>query len=175
MDMIAEQLGISKRTIYETFKDKDELLKCCIEVAIVEQKTFSEEIMKNSENIIEAMFKIVKHNVNILKSVNPLFFSDIKKYYSELSEITIENNDRKNTSQIEDLLNRGIHEGVFRSGINVDIVAILLSEQFRMITNHDVFPEDKFSKGEVFENIVINFMRGIATDEGLSFIEKYNN
>jgi len=74
MDMIAEQLGVSIRTIYETFKDKDELLKCCIEVAMIEQKAFSEEIMKNSENIIEAMFKIVKHNVNILKSVNPLFF-----------------------------------------------------------------------------------------------------
>jgi len=87
----------------------------------------------------------------------------------------IESNDKNKTAQIVDLLNRGIQEGVFRSGINVDIVAILLSEQFRMITNHDVFPEDKFSKGEVFENIVINFMRGISTDEGLLFIEEYYN
>jgi TetR/AcrR family transcriptional regulator, cholesterol catabolism regulator len=174
MDMIAEQLGISKRTIYETFKDKDELLKCCLDTAIIEQMTISDEIMKSSENIVEAMIKIVKHNVHILKSVNPLFFYDVKKYYTEISKLTIEKNDKKYVSEIVELLNRGIKEKLFRNGINVEIVAILLNEQFRMLSDPEVFPEEKFSKAAVFENIVINFMRGIATVKGLSLIEKYN-
>lgn len=175
MDMIAEQMGISKRTIYETFKDKDELLKCCIDSAIIEQKTITEEIKKNSGNIIEAMIKIVKHNITILNSVNPSFFNDIKKYYSNLSEATVENNDKQNVNHIIGLLNRGIQENLFRNGINVEIVAKLFSEQFRLLSNHDIFPEENFSKAEIFENIVINFMRGIATEEGLLLIEKYNS
>ena len=74
MDMIAEQLGISKRTIYENFTDKNELLKYSLEAGMVEQKAVVEEIFKNSENVIDAMLKTIKHNANTLKSINPLFF-----------------------------------------------------------------------------------------------------
>jgi TetR/AcrR family transcriptional regulator, cholesterol catabolism regulator len=174
MDMIAEQLGISKRTIYEAFKDKDELLKCCIESAMLEQKDLTDQIMSSSKNVIEAMIKVVKHNVTILNSVNPLFFHDIKKYHSNLNEHTIENTDKQNITHIIDLLKRGIRENLFRKGINVEIVAILFTEQFRVLGNQDIFPEEKYSKAEIFENIVVNFMRGIATNEGLLLIEKYN-
>lgn len=174
MDMIAEQLGMSKRTIYETFKDKDELLIACIESGKMEQRKISEDIMKNSENVIEAMIKIVKHNVNMLKTINPLFIRDIKKYYHEIDKHTLEHSNKEILTEIVGLLNRGIQEKLFRNNINVEIVAILLNEQFKMLSDHDVFPEEKFSKAEVFENIVINFMRGIATTEGLSLIDKYN-
>jgi AcrR family transcriptional regulator len=173
MDMIAEQLGISKRTIYENFKDKDELLKRCIETGMSQQKKIQSDILKDSANVIEAMLRIVNHNVKILNSINPIFFYDIKKYYQE-GKNSIEHNDRQNLSQIVDLLERGIREGLFRSAINVEIVANLFFEQFRIMNNQDVFPEERFSKAEIFENIVINFMRGIATEEGLSLIIKYS-
>ncbi len=175
MDSIAEELGISKRTIYEKFKDKDELLKNCFETAIATQKASTEEILKTSENVIEALLKIVKHNVNIMKTINPVFFYDIKKYYPNLNKHTVENNNNENRIQFMELLNRGIKENVFRPEINVEIVAILLFEQFKIMNNQEVFPEEKYSKIEIFENIVINFMRGIATEKGFSLLEKYNS
>lgn len=174
MDMIAEELGISKRTIYEKFEDKDELLKCCIEESIVQQKSIHEEIMKNSANVIEAMIRVMKHNINILKTINPLFFYDIKKYHPSLNKHTIESSDNENVTHIIALLKRGIEEKVFRKGIHEEIVANLLFQQFKLMSNQEVFPEEKFSKAEIFENIVINFLRGIATNEGLLLIEKYN-
>lgn len=174
MDMIAEELGISKRTIYEKFKDKDELLKCCIEESIIQQKSLHDEIMKNSADVIAAMIKVMKHNINILKTINPLFFYDIKKFYPTLSKNTIESSDNENLTQIIVLLKRGIEQKVFRNGIHEEIVANLLFQQFKLMNNQEVFPEDKFSKAEIFENIVINFLRGIATNEGLLLIEKYN-
>lgn len=175
MDMIAEQLGISKRTIYENFTDKNELLKYCLEARIVEQKAGAEEIFKNSENVIDAMLKIIKNNANTLKSINPLFFFDIQKYYPELYKLLIKKNDRQKISRIIEMLNKGIQEKIIRNEINVEIVAILISEQFKMIGNQEIFPEDKFSKIEIFENISINFIRGIATEKGLSLIEKHNS
>lgn len=175
MDSIAEELGISKRTIYEKFKDKDELLKSCFETAIKTQKASTEEILKNSDNVIEALLKIVKHNVNIMKTINPVFFYDIKKYYPNVNKQTVENNDHQNRIQFMELLDRGKKENVFRSEINVEIVAILLFEQFKIMNNQEVFPEEKYSKIEIFENIVINFMRGIATEKGFSLLEKYNS
>ncbi|MBK7479815.1 MAG: hypothetical protein IPI69_08960 [Bacteroidales bacterium] len=68
------------------------------------------------------------------------------------------------------MLNKGIQEKIIRNEINVEIVAILIAEQFKMIGNQEIFPEDKFSKIEIFENISINFIRGIATEK-----EKYNS
>ncbi|HEX3007693.1 MAG TPA: TetR/AcrR family transcriptional regulator [Bacteroidales bacterium] len=174
MDAIAVQLGISKRTIYEKFEDKDELLLCCLELAIAEQRSTGESLLNSSENVIEALIKIVKYNIQVLKTINPAFFQDIKKHYPLLSRRTIESNDKQNMAKFIELLKRGIKEQVFRDAINVEIVARLLFEQFKIMNNAEVFPSDKFSKAEVFENLVINFLRGIATEKGWELIEKYN-
>lgn len=174
MDMIAEQLGISKRTIYENFKDKDELLKHCLESAITMQKKIHQEILDNSENVIDAMLIILKQNNAIIKSVNPLFFHDMRKYYKEIDKDTLECENKEKLSQFSELLRRGIREKLFRDCINVEIVSILFFEQFHMLIEKDFFPEEKFPKAEVFDNIVINFMRGIATEKGIRIIEKYS-
>jgi AcrR family transcriptional regulator len=174
MDMIAEQLGVSKRTIYENFKDKDELLKYCIDEGMTEQRAKIYELIKNSENVIDATFNFIKYSINIYKTFNLLFFYDIQKYYPELCELKIKHNDKQNLDRTIELLNQGKSEYLFRNEINVEIVARLISEQFKILNNQDVFPESKFSKIEVFENIVINFIRGIATEEGFLLIEKYN-
>lgn len=175
MDAIAEDLGISKRTIYENFKDKDELLTYCLEANTLEQNKIVDEILNNSENLIEALIKIIKHNVNTLKLINPVFYFDVQKYYYELFEVKIKKNRKKNLTRISDILNRGIQEKIFRSEINVEIVALLILEQFKMMGNQEIFPENKFSKVEIFENIAINFIRGLATNEGLIMLGKYNS
>lgn len=175
MDMIAEQLGISKRTIYENFKDKDELLKSCIEAGMITQKAIAEEIMNNSENVIDSTIKFMRYHVNMLKTVNPAFFRDIKKYYQEINEKTIDCSDKHNISKLIDLLDKGILENLFRVQINKEIVANLIYEQFKLIGNQEVFPEEKYPLADVFENLVINFLRGIATEKGLLLIDKYSN
>jgi len=175
MDMIAEQLGVSKRTIYEQFSDKDELLQHCINTAMNEQRRINEEIIENSENIIEATFKFIKNSIDTLNAINPLFFFDIEKYYPNLWEQKIKENDNRNLNRSIEIVNRGVQENIFRSEISVEIVAKLILEQFKMLNNQELFPNDKFSRVNVFENIVINFIRGIATEKGLLLIDKYSN
>jgi len=175
MDMIAEQLGVSKRTIYEQCTDKDELLQYCINSAMNDQRRINTEIIENTENIIEATFKFIKNSIDTLNAINPLFFFDIEKYYPNLWEQKIKENDNRNLNRSIELVNKGIQENVFRSDVNVEIVAKLILEQFKMLNNQELFPIDKFSRANVFENIVINFIRGIATKKGLLLIDKYNS
>ena len=175
MDTIAEEIGMSKRTIYENFKDKDDLLKQCIEVAMSNHRDISEDIINNSENIIEATFKFIKNSISIINKINPLFFFDIKKYYPELFVQKIKESDIRSHNRIAELLKRGIKEDLFRSDINVEIVTKLILEQFKMLSNNELFPSEKFSKIDVFENIVINFIRGISTKKGLQLIEEYSS
>jgi len=174
MDMIAEHLGISKRTIYENFKDKNELLKSCINAAIADQRKMNEEIIRSSSNIIDAIFVFIKNSINTLKRINPAFFYDIQKYYPAIWRKTIHKNDERNFNRIVSLLNKGISEGLFREDINVEIIARLILEQFKLLSNQEIFPEDKYSMIDIFENIVINFIRGIVTDNGLELIDTYN-
>jgi len=174
MDMIAEHLGISKRTIYENFKDKNELLKSCINAAMADQRKMNEEIIKSSSNIIDAIFIFIKNSINTLKRINPAFFYDIQKYYPAIWSRTIQKNDERNFNRIVSLLNQGISEGLFRENINVEIIARLILEQFKLLSNQEIFPENKYSMVDIFENIVINFVRGIVTVNGLELIDTYN-
>ena len=173
MDMIAEHLGISKRTIYENFRDKDELLKSCIVTAMADQREINEEIIRNSSNIIEATFVFIKNSINTLKQINPSFFFDIKKYYPAIWSENIHKNDKRNLNRTISLLNQGVSEGLFREDINVEIIARLILEQFKLLSNQEIFPEDKYSMIDIFENIVINFIRGIVTDSGLKLVNTY--
>ncbi len=174
MDMIADHLGMSKRTIYENFKDKDELLRYCIESIVTDQKEKVRDLINQSENIIDATFKFVKFGIHFYESFNPLFFLDIQKYHTELCDSKIRLNQNQNIERTKELLNKGITENLFRKDIHVEIVSILLSEQFRMLNDNDIFPNDKFSKVDIFENIVVNFIRGIATEKGLLLINEFS-
>ena len=173
MDRIAENLGVSKRTIYENFKDKDELLNFCLESGMKKQKKRYKETIKNSVNIIEAILTFIRNSVNALNIINPVFFSDLQKYYPSQWDKYIEVNNSQNLDKTIQLLRMGVEGGFFRKCINLEIVGKLILEQFNLLNNQDIFPEDRYSKVEVFENIAINFTRGIATSKGLSFLEKY--
>ncbi len=173
MDTIAEKLGISKRTIYELFKDKDELLESCIIQSMGEEEKEMNNIMNDSPNVINAFLSYIKKSVNFMKSINPLFFYDAKKYHPEVFRCKGKERKEKDYNRITAFIQKGKAEGCIRPDINEDIIAKLVMEQFRIIGNDELFPPDRYSKSEIFENIAINFIRGIATKKGLKIIDKY--
>ncbi len=173
MDDITRETGVSKRTIYENFKDKDDLLLACLNFMDESHKIKTEEILKESNNTIDMVFGLIKEGIKILKTVNPLFFTDLKKYHYGVWKKTYSINYKKHLSQTITLLNKGVIDDLFRKNIDIEVVAILLHEQLRILSDENIFPSDKFSKLVVFENIIINFIRGIATKKGLEIIERY--
>jgi AcrR family transcriptional regulator len=170
MDMIAEQMGISKRTIYENFSNKDELLENCILTAQNEQKIMMQEMFSGTSNVIEATLKFIKIQINAINSINPVFLIELKKYYTEIWT-KINSNEESGIAMIKWLIQKGVDEELFRKDINIEIISRLINEQFKLLNNQDLFPEDQFSKAEIFENIAINFLRGIATDKGMEVIK----
>jgi TetR/AcrR family transcriptional regulator, cholesterol catabolism regulator len=174
MDDISREAGVSKRTIYENFKDKDELLRSCLMYmdSIHEKETGG--LIAEAKNTVDLVFSFLKHGVSALNRVNPLFFADLKRYHYRVWKETYLINYEKNLSRSCTLLKKGINEGLFRKDIDIEIVAKLLHEQIRIMSDEQVFPSDKYSKTIVFEHILINFLRGIATPKGLTVIEEYN-
>jgi AcrR family transcriptional regulator len=172
MDEIANELGISKRTIYETFKDKTELLTTCLESYSEELKQKKEKIISNSSNVVESIFIFLKDGINTMNAINPVFINDLKKFYPEVWNSIYLNNEIKNLNLTHKLLRKGVNEGIFQKEINLDIISKLIMEQMKILTNEKAFPRDKYSVSEVFQSMVISFTRGISTKKGLEIIDQ---
>jgi len=172
MDQIAAALGMSKRTIYEMFRDKDELLWQCIETMNQQHEKELHEIISHSDNAIEALYLIGRHGEKKKAGINRLFFEDFEKLYPQMRRIFIRQSEPGNESISYAILKRGIDEGIFRQHMNLIIVEIFINEMMKICHNHDRFPENT-STGEIVGNIIIPYFRGISTKKGLELIEKH--
>jgi len=175
MDMIAQELGLSKRTIYENFADKDELVRCCVDKMDEERNRSFTEILENSSNVIEALFRIMRQTIKVMSSVNPLFNKDIKKYFHEIHQSKFKSSENCRKQQAAELLEKGKREGLFRQDVDVKIIAENYLAQIKSMNYEDVFPEELYSKKELVEHLLVNLLRGIATPKGMEMIEKYTN
>ena len=84
MDMLANQMGMSKRTIYEVFSDKDELLQGVLKWMTIKQQEVMTKILDESENVIEAIFKMLDLMSDHFQNMSPAFQMDIKKYHHDV-------------------------------------------------------------------------------------------
>mgnify|MGYP001418060315 FL=1 len=175
MDNIAEKLGISKRTIYETFKNKSELLINCFEEYSKERYKANEEIIKNSHNVLAAICSFIQSGALAIDLLNPAFFSDMRKYHNDIWVMASKQQNEKNYNLAYRLLRKGINEGIFRKDINIDIVVKIILEQMKLLVDNEVFSSDKYTRSEVFKNMVINFIRGIATNRGIELIDSFES
>jgi TetR/AcrR family transcriptional regulator, cholesterol catabolism regulator len=174
MDTIAQSLGISKRTIYENFIDKNDLLTNFLQEAIINHKKQALEIMNSSKNIIEALFRFGEYNHQSVKSINPCFFNDIKKYHREVFDKVMNNGENKNYEMTFTLLKRGINEGVFTKEINIEITNLFIQQTFDFFNKLD---ELKFDHKQIWLSVYLPYLRGICTEKGRElinqFIDKY--
>ncbi len=174
MDTIAEHLGISKRTIYELFKTKDDLLEQGINYRMAEEEKYTQEILAQSSNVFEAFLTHIKRNIQIMYYISPMFFHDAQKYHSEVFRCKGKEREKMDYNRIVEFIQQSKQEGYIKSDINEDIFAKLMKEQVKIIGNDEIFPPDQYSKAEIFENISINSIRGIATEKGLKLIDELN-
>ena len=165
MSEIANELGISKRTLYEVFRDKEDLLENCICTYIEKADKAMQLLAGDSEDVIDAMMRIYAWNLNEMRSINLRTVSDLKKYHSDLYK-KVEQKQRENISVLLPLLNKGVEQGLIRSDVNLEIILWLVRSQFKALMNDDYFPVERFSMNEFVRAIILSFIRGIATPSG---------
>ena len=174
MDMLASQMGISKRTIYEAFKDKDELLRGVLKWMTIKQREAMNKIFSETENVIEAIFKMIDMMIEHFQNMSPAFQLDMKRYHNELLKKLSEKDELPYYRNHIEIIERGIKEGVFRDDIDVEIMNKCLFEVERMSNDKSVFPPDDFMNKDVMRIFYINFIRGISTQKGLDLINFYD-
>lgn len=174
MDTIAKEAGVSKRTIYETYKDKTELLEKCL--AVIDQQKYDEMIeLKNSAtDIIDTIYKLANYHIKSIQSVNPLFFHDLQRFYPKMWEGLITRNDGNRISDIHKLFRKGINDGLIRADIHLEVASRVMLEHFKLALTLELQRNRGYDRNVLFENIIVNYFRGIATAKGIDVLQRYN-
>ena len=164
MDDIAQALSISKRTLYETYENKEQLL---CEGVIYEHQLRQEQLRQfteQAENEIEVVMEFIRQEIVLLGGINPLFFSELAKY-ERVVELLNEEHEQKRLHSME-FVKRGVEKGYFRSDINYDIVTMMSDAVIQHVMMTRMYEEYPLS--EIFRNHVDILFRGICTDKGIA-------
>lgn len=170
MDFLANDLGISKRTIYEVFADKDELFTGVLSWMAERQRALLKRVLAESENTIVAIFRLLEVNRDHFQNMSPVFRADMRKFHQEVQRKNPDGCEIPDFRNYQQLIEGGISENYFRRDINPDIANRCIDSMIRSIMNNELYPFDLFSRRDVLKNVLINYLRGIATTEGLKLI-----
>lgn len=170
MDDVASALGMSKRTLYEMFVDKEELLLECMKVDQERKREYVTQVAVTANNVLEIVFCLYQYGMEEMKGVHPSMYRDIKKYPKVCEYL----NQRKaqSTKHSEEFYKVGVSQGLFRDDINFDIFQFLVDLSMGGFLNNDLLM-DRWSLTEVLDTVVRVNMRGICTEKGQRLLDDF--
>jgi AcrR family transcriptional regulator len=166
MDDIARHLSVSKKTLYQHFTDKEDIVTLVFEAVLRESRKEFEAIHETAENAID---ELAKHSVCLKKSVeeiNPSLLFDLQKYYPKAWAVWLEFKRICIYDSVKRNLDQGIAEGFYRPEINTEILSIVRMALVETAFDDKTFSHDKFKMAEVQMQIFEQFVYGIVTEKG---------
>jgi TetR/AcrR family transcriptional regulator, cholesterol catabolism regulator len=173
MDDIARHLGISKKTIYQHFADKDEVVITVAKGHMERQRRQFDQIAREAKNCVEEMVKIsfcLKENI---RNINPSLLFDMQKYHQGAWNEWLNFKHKFIRENLVRSLKQGVEEGNFRDDIDMDVMAVMRLEQIQMAFDNNVFPRDRFNVAEVQAQLFEHFVYGLFTEKGKKLYQKY--
>lgn len=174
MDNIAGHLGISKKTLYNFFSDKRELVYSVIKSHMEEIKTSFFDSKFENYNAIDVLLETSNIIIEKMGNVNPALSYDLKKYYPDVFKLLMEYKNHYILTNIEKNLRQGIAENLYRKEINVKIIAYFYLHRIDQLTSicaEDVKIENINTK-DVLREVFTYHIRGIANENGIKYFEK---
>jgi TetR/AcrR family transcriptional regulator, cholesterol catabolism regulator len=175
MDDIARHLGMSKKTIYQFFKDKNELVIGLVKKKLHDDECQMAEIISQSGNVIEEMINMMKCSEEIFSRINPIVIHDMQKYHPDAWKHFQNFKADVLIHTLEELLTKGIKQGYIRPDIDVKIIARMRVSQVELGFNTAIFPVAEFSTWKVQYQFLEHFNYGICTLKGYKLLNQYKN
>ncbi len=173
MDDIAGALGISKKTIYQYFADKDELVEAVIKYKIDENQQCCIKDKSTAKDAVHEVFLAIEMMQEMFANMNPSIIHDLEKFHLKAYAIFHEHKYNFLYKVLKENIERGIAEGMYRTDIDADIIVKARLESMMMAFNQQVFPKAKYSLVEVETRLTEHFLFGLASQKGHKIILKY--
>lgn len=172
MDEIAGVLGMSKRTIYLHFSDKEDILIYFLEYIEKREKDGIQQIVQSVPTVVHAFLQILEMHQDLESQYNIKFQEDIEKFFPKANQLWIEQRERS-TILTKQYLEEGIKQGVIREGLNLEVIAFLLQDTNNTYLHASRMMSRPFTIWELFRTMFTNFIRGISTYKGIEIIDEY--
>src|SRR5690606_22654410 len=174
MDDLARHLGMSKKTIYTHFRDKDEIVTTVIESKLDIQKCIIKETMQKAENAVHEVFFAVTNMQDLLSNMNPNLFYDLQKYHPKAWLDFKKFRDHVLYETIYNNMIRGMQEGYYRKNIKPEILKRMRIEQIDLIfSNSSEYTNGKYGIAQVMVELTEHFLYGLCSLKGHELINKY--
>ncbi|MFT5745088.1 MAG: AcrR family transcriptional regulator [Paraglaciecola sp.] len=168
---IVNELHTSKRTIYNHFEDKPALLKAVLAVYHAKIKAENEAVLDDSENVIEAMGRLLQKIIQRSHQVNPSFFNDILHYYPGLLNESYQETGNFAHQEMIDMARWGKEDGVFVEDLDIEVVGKTVLAMLKMLKDNAMFPVSKYSKERLTFGMLVPYLKGLCTPKGLELVE----
>lgn len=169
MDDIAESLAISKRTMYEIYATKEELLYEGVKLSRESSKERFRALSQGND-VMEIVLMVYQVRLEEANATNPLFYDDLVKYPRVLRYL---NREKKSLRErMMQFFERGIKEGYFRDDVNYELVPLLFDALSRYIREERLYK--KYSIKDIFRGMPLVLLRGICTEKGIEKLQKFS-
>lgn len=172
MDDIAKHLGMSKKTLYQFFANKDELVNAILDKHLENDKCYIQSLENSNGNAIDDLIHIAAMVIDTLKKIHPSIHYDLEKYHPSAWKKFGEHKKKFIYKNILANIHKGINEGLFRNDINPEILAMLYVSKADVVFDPFVFPPEKYAFNRVYLEMLKQHIRGMATPKGLKYLDK---
>lgn len=167
MDDVAQALTISKRTLYELYKDKEELLYQGILQFNEKHRNSMLAFIDEAPTVMDIIIETHQRRVVKASSINPLFYEDIQKYPRVVALLEKERDGAR--KQFMGFMRRGVREGYFRDDVDYRLIGELYNAINTCIRTQHLL--NNYTMQELFSNLMVVPLRGFCTAKGLEVIE----
>ncbi|MGW8121901.1 TetR/AcrR family transcriptional regulator [Roseivirga echinicomitans] len=173
MDDIAKELGISKKTIYQYYKDKSELVSTITKYHFdIERQRFS-GLSELSNNGVHELVLLSTSLRDSIKETKINLLHELQKFYPKAWKMYEKFKVDVMKDSIIKVIERGKSEGYFRPSIDAELVAIMRIEQVQTFLLGNLVPRSKYSTEEIQMQLFDHFMHGLFTIEGHQLFNQY--
>lgn len=175
MDDIASHMGISKRTLYELFGDKENLIGQCLAHHFESIDQLMKQRTMKARNVIEEFIYLLDDWDSIMDG-NMKLMEGIKKFYPRIYEEATQDKEKGEyrLNMFKNKIRDGIREGFFLPDINVELAIMIFTDSvYGLITRPERYSQSNITPSEAFKYIVTYFFRGISTQKGIRLLDEY--
>jgi TetR/AcrR family transcriptional regulator, cholesterol catabolism regulator len=173
MDDVTRELGISKKTLYQYFESKEDLITQVISRHQCEESEAVTGICREATDALEEVMGIARHVIVQLQQMSPATIFDLKKYYPEAWQVVERTQFEYVYNVIRSNLERGKKEGLYRDDFDSDIIARLYVGNTSVLMDDQSFPTAAYHWSALYREFIHYHLRGIASPKGLKKLQEY--
>ena len=173
MDDIAEEMKISKKTIYTFFANKEALVQSVVFSMYSYITTNLTQIREKASNPISELYEVKMFIMHQLKGEKTSPQHQLRKYYPNIHKELQKKQFDFMTKSVKKSLTKGVEMKLFRPSIDIDFISRMYFNGMVGIKNVDMFPIEKYSPEQLMENYLDYHLRAIVTDNGMKLLSSY--